>query len=128
MVDTETGEFQNMTRSPGYYDEPEGIFPDGKHTCVEHGSSEHSAWPLIDLYKLKLDGSGKMQRLTRFTEYEGYKASQGVVSDDGKYLCFQLGKSGDEAGVGYGFFIMDLEKAAPYLGPFKSYASDEFDY
>ncbi|MGK7395059.1 MAG: TolB family protein [Candidatus Cyclobacteriaceae bacterium M3_2C_046] len=128
VVDTETGEVENLTRSPLYYDEPEGIFPDGQYTCVEHGSSKKSAWPLIDLYKLKLDGSGEMQRLTFFTEYEGYKASQGVVSDDGKYLCFQLGKSGDEAGVGYGFFIMDLEQAAPHLGSFENYASEEFAY
>lgn len=127
VVDTETGEFQNMTRSPHHYDEPEGIFPDGKYTCVEHGSSKESAWPLIDIYKLKLDGSGEMQRLTYFTEYKGYKASQGVVSDDGKYLCFQIGKSGDEAGVGYGFFIMDLKEAKPHLEPFESYALDGVD-
>lgn len=126
MVDIKTGEFQNLTRSPMYYDEPEGVFPDGKFTCVEHGSSKNSAWPLIDIYKLKLDGSEKMQRLTFFTEYEGYKGSQGVVSSDGRYLCFQMGKSGDEAGVGYGFFVMDLEEAAPHLGPFKSYAEEDF--
>jgi hypothetical protein len=94
---------------------------------VEHGSSKESAWPLIDIYKLKLDGSGEMQRLTYFTEYKGYKASQGVVSDDGKYLCFQIGKSGDEAGVGYGFFIMDLKEAKPHLEPFESYALDGID-
>lgn len=128
MVDINSGEFQNLTRSPEYYDEPEGVFPNGKFTCVEHGSSKERAWPLIDIYKLKLDGSGEMQRMTYFTEYQGYKASQGVVSDDGKYLCFQMGKSGDEAGVGYGFFVMDLKKAAPHLEPFKSYASEDFDY
>lgn len=126
LVDIASGKFQNLTRSPMYYDEPEGVFPDGKFTCVEHGSSKNSAWPLIDIYKLKLDGSGEMQRMTYFTEYEGYKASQGVVSDDGKYLCFQMGKSGDEAGVGYGFFVMDLEAAKPHLGPFKTYAEEDF--
>jgi len=126
LLDIETGEFQNLTRSFDYYDEPEGIFPDGLHTCVEHASSTERAWPLIDLYKLKLDGSGEMQRLTHFTDYKGYKASQGVVSDDGKYLCIQLGKSGVEAGVGFGFFIMDLEAAEPHLPPFKSYAEEDF--
>ena len=128
VVDLNTGEFQNMTRSPGYYDEPEGIFPNGNFSCVEHGPSKHSAWPLIDIFKLKLDGSGDMQRLTYFSNYEGYKGSQGVVSDDGKYLCFQIGKSGDEAGVGYGFFIMDLEKAAPHLEDFKNYSEDYLYY
>jgi Tol biopolymer transport system component len=121
ILNPETGEYKPMTDSPGYYDEAEGIFPDGNYTCVEHGSSLKSAWPLIDLYKLKLDGSGQMQRLTRFTEYKGYKASQGVVSDDGKFLCFQIGKSGDEAGVGYGFYVMNLKEAEKFLEPFRSF-------
>lgn len=122
LLDTETGEFQNITQSPGYYDEPEGVFPDGLHTCVEHGPSDKTAWPLLDLFKLKLDGSGEMQRLTYFSDFRGYKATQGVVSDDGRYLCFQIGKSGDEAGVGYGFFIMDLEAAADELAPFQDFS------
>lgn len=124
IVDTETGEFRNLTRSPGHYDEPEGVFPDGLHTCVEHAPSNGRAWPLCDIYKLKLDGSGKMQRLTHFSDFKGYKGTQGVVSPDGKKLCFQIGKSGDEAGVGYGFFVMDLEQAAGHLEEFKSFAGD----
>jgi hypothetical protein len=79
---------------------------------------------MIDIYKLKLDGSGEMQRLTFFSDYAGYKASQGVVSDDGNFLCFQIGKSGDEAGVGYGFFIMDLREAEQHLPAFKSYSGE----
>jgi len=122
LLNLETGAYRNLTRSPGYYDEPEGIFPDGKHTCVEHGPSKHTAWPMIDIFKLRLDGYGEMQRLTYFSDFQGYKASQGIVSDDGRYLCFQIGKSGDEAGVGYGFFVMDLEAAADHLEPFRSYA------
>lgn len=89
-----------------------------------HGPSHHTAWPLTDIFRLKLDGSGEMQRLTYFSDYKGYKATQGVVSDDGRYLCFQIGESGDEAGVGYGFFIMDLEEAVPHLESFKSYAEE----
>lgn len=122
VVDTETGEFLNLTQSPGYYDESEGVFPDGQYTCVEHGPSKHTAWPMLDLFKLKLDGSGEMQRLTYFSDFKGFKATQGVVSDDGRYLCFQIGKSDDEAGVGYGFFIMDLEAAAEHLEPFENYS------
>lgn len=121
-VETTTGKYQNLTRSPDYYDEPEGVFPDGRHTCVEHAPSRHSPWPLCDIHKLKLDGSGRMQRLTYFSEFKGFKGTQGVVSDDGKHLCFQIGMSGDEAGVGYGFFVMDLEAAAEHLEPFKTYA------
>jgi hypothetical protein len=37
-------------------------------------------------------------------------------------------KSGDEAGVGYGFIVMDLEKATSYLESFKRYASSEFGH
>ncbi len=121
ILNIETGEYKALTNSPNFYDEAEGIFPDGKYICVEHGESTQSAWPLIDLYKLKTDGSGQMQRLTHFTDFKGYKASQGVISDNGKFLCFQIGKSGDEAGVGYGFYIMDLEKAEKFLEPFISY-------
>ena len=121
MVDSETGEFRTVTNSPCCYDEAEGIFPDGLHTLVEHANSEEKAWPLIDLYKLKLDGSGDMQRLTYFTDYKGYKANQGVISDDGKYMSFQIGKDNTEPGAGFGFLIMDLEQAAKHLEGFKSY-------
>ncbi len=110
------GVYTNLTNSPWCYDEPEGVFPDGLYTCVEHGPSRESAWPLIDLFKLKLDGSGDMQRLTHFTDVKGYKASQGVVSDDGRHLCFQIGKAGEEAGVGFGIYLMDLEAAKDHLG------------
>ena len=121
MVDSESGAYQAITNSPCCYDEAEGIFPGGQYTCVEHAASDLTAWPLIDLYKLKLDGSGEMQRLTHFTDFKGYKANQGVVSDDGKYLAFQIGKADQEAGVGFGFFIMDLEEAARHLEDFTTY-------
>ena len=121
MVDSETGEFRTVTNSTCCYDEAEGIFPDGLHTLVEHANSEEKAWPLIDLYKLKLDGSGDMQRLTYFTDYKGFKANQGVISDDGKYMSFQIGKDNTEPGAGFGFLIMDLEQAAKHLEGFKSY-------
>ena len=62
-----------------------------------------------------------MQRLTYFTEYKGYKANQGVISDDGKYLSFQIGKDNTEPGVGFGFLIMDLEEAVNHLEDFKTY-------
>jgi len=121
IVDSETGEYESMTNSPCCYDEAEGIFPDGLHTLVEHANSEEKAWPLLDLYKLKLDGSGEMQRLTYFTDYKGYKANQGVISDDGKYMSFQIGKVNTEPGAGFGFLIMDLEEAEKHLGDFKTY-------
>ena len=70
---------------------------------------------------MKLDGSGEMQRLTYFTVYKGYKANQGVISDDGKYLSFQIGKDNTEPGVGFGFLIMDLQEAAKHLEDCKTF-------
>ncbi|HUF08468.1 MAG TPA: hypothetical protein VMO47_04050 [Rhodothermales bacterium] len=106
----ETGEVTNYTNSPAY-EEPEGIFPDGMHTLVEsdrHGGGGDSH---IDLYKLALDGSGTMQRLTYFSDTPGYKASNPVVSDDGRYIAFQMARSADMPGVGRGLFLYDTARA-----------------
>ena len=105
-LDSETGKVINYSNAPERYDEPEGIFPDGKYTTVE--SDGHNKGT-IDIYKLPLDGSGKMERLTFFTNYEGYKASNPVISDDGRYMAFHYAKKGDPAGVGRGILLFDLE-------------------
>ena len=41
----------------------------------------------------------------------GYKASNPVVSDDGKFIAFQMARSREAAGVGHGIFVYDLEKS-----------------
>jgi hypothetical protein len=65
-----------------------------------HGSGN------IDIWKLKLDGKGKdFVRLTRFNDYEGGKASNPVVSTDGRFMAFQTAKTTDRAGVGYGILL-----------------------
>ena len=73
-IDLSTGKVTNFSKAPGTYNEPEGIFPDGRYTCVEadrqcdtlggqRGGSN------IDIWKLRLDGTGKdMVRLTRFND------------------------------------------------------------
>ena len=110
-IDLQTGAVENMSKAPGTYNECEGIFPDGRYTCVEGdrqvqklggpGGSRN-----IDLWRLKLDGTGKdFQRLTYFNDYEGWKASNPVVSTDGKFMAFQIAHSADEAGVGYGILL-----------------------
>ena len=72
---------------------------------------QHPGGPAnIDLWKLALDGSGAHMRLTYFSDYPGYKASNGVVSDDGKFMAFQMGHAGDAPGIGHGVFVMDLTK------------------
>jgi len=106
-----TGAMTRYTDSPGVYDEAEGIFPDGKHTLVECDAQNPGGPGNIDLWKFALDGSGEKTRLTHFNDFPGYKASNGVVSDDGKRMAFQLGHSGDEPGIGHGIFVLDLTAA-----------------
>jgi Tol biopolymer transport system component len=113
-IDLTTHEVQNMSKAPGTYNECEGIFPDGQYTLVEgdrqvaqlggaHGSHN------IDLWKLKLDGTGKdFTRVTHFNDYEGFKASNPVVATDGRFIAFQVAKTTDEAGVGYGIVLYHL--------------------
>ena len=100
----------NYSNAPGQYDEPEGIFPDGQYTLVESDKQNHKGSNYVDLWKLKLDGSGQMERLTYFSDYPGYKASNPVVSDDGRFMAFQMAKSKDQAGVGHGIFVFELSK------------------
>jgi len=104
----ETGKITNYSNAPGQYDEPEGIFPDGKHTLVECDKHNRKGSQYDDIYKLALDGSGGTERLTHFNDYPGYKASNPVVSDDGKFIAFQFARIGDPAGVGRGLLVLDL--------------------
>jgi Tol biopolymer transport system component len=110
-IDLATKKVTNYSQAPNQYDEPEGIFPDGKSTLVECDRQNHQGPGHIDLWRLKLDGSGDYQRLTFFSDYPGYKASNPVVSDDGKFIAFQMAKATEAAGVGHGIFVFDLTKA-----------------
>ncbi|MHC4557862.1 MAG: TolB family protein, partial [Planctomycetota bacterium] len=108
-LDITTGEVVNYSQAPNQYDEPEGIFPDGRHTLVECDKHNRKGTQYIDIYKLALDGSGQTERITFFSDYPGYKASNPVISDDGRYMAFQVAKRGDMAGVGRGILVFDLE-------------------
>ena len=114
-IDLATGQVTNMSQAPGTYNEVEGIFPDGRYTCVE-GDRQVKAlggaggFRQIDIWKLGLDGTGRdFVRLTRFNDYQGWKASNPVVSTDGRFMAFQVAHTGDEAGVGYGIALMYFE-------------------
>ena len=111
-VDLVTKKVTNYSNAPGQYDEPEGIYPDGQFTLVECDRQNLQGPNHVDLWKLKLDGTGYVARLTHFSDYPGYKASNPVVSDDGRFIAFQMAKSGDSAGVGHGIFVYDINKAA----------------
>ena len=115
-IDLKTNQVTNFSNAPGAYNEVEGIFPDGLYTCVE---SDHQCDWLggsrgsgnIDIWRLKLDGTGKnFKRLTTFNDYIGGKASNPVISADGKYMAFQSAKTTDPAGVGYGLLLYKFLK------------------
>jgi hypothetical protein len=108
-LDIESGKIVNYSKAPEQYDEPEGIFPDGRYTLVECDKHSGKGIHYNDIYKLALDGSGNTERLTFFADYPGYKSTNPVVSDDGRYMAFQFAKRGDWAGVGRGILIFDLQ-------------------
>lgn len=114
-IDLETKRVTNYTESAAIYDEPEGIFPDGRFTSVECDSQHPGGNAHLDIWKLALDGSHAYTRLTFFSDFENYKASNPVISDDGRFMAFQMGRSGESAGVGHGVFMYDLA-AAPIAG------------
>jgi hypothetical protein len=114
-IDLRSGAVTNFSKAPGSYNEVEGIFPDGLYTTVEAdrqceqlGGARGSG--NIDIWKLKLDGTGKeFTRLTYFNNYEGGKASNPVISRDGRLMAFQAAKTNDPAGVGYGILLFHFK-------------------
>lgn len=114
-IDLETGQVTNFSKTPGTYNEPEGIFPGGLYTCVEADRQVRQLGGKggagqIDIWKLRLDGAGQdFVRLTHFNDYQGWKASNPVVSTDGRFMAFQVARSADQAGVGYGILLYRFE-------------------
>jgi len=110
-IDLKTLAVTNFSQKPQTYNEVEGIVPNSQYTLVEAdrqcellGGTRGSG--NIDIWKLKLDGTGKdFVRITKFNDYEGFKSSNPVVSTDGKYMAFQLANTKDPAGVGYGILL-----------------------
>lgn len=112
-VDLRTGVVTTYRKIADEYNEAEGVSPDGQWVLVEsshdQGSAEHQTFHYIDIWKLALEPSGRdFVRMTRFGEFEGYKASNPVVSPDQRSFAFQAGRSTDPAGVGYGIFVFRL--------------------
>ncbi len=108
-IELMTKKVVNYSNAPGQYDEPEGIFPEGLHTLVECDKQNLKGAGNVDLWKLKLDGSREYERLTHFSDYPGYKASNPVVSDHGRFVAFQMARSTEAAGVGHGIFVLVMK-------------------
>ncbi len=107
--------FKNYSISEKSYDEAEGAFPNGLEILIE--SNRHrmnykgmKEFLNLDIYRLNLDGSGDATRMTYFNDNPEYKASNPVVSDDGKYIAFQHAHAEDPAGVGRGILVLDVEE------------------
>lgn len=110
-VDLNTGAVTTYRKIAGEYNEVEGIFPDGRHALVESSreQSKHDS-NHIDIWRLKLEpASTDFVRMTRWGDYPGYKASNPVVSPEGRAIAFQSARSTDEAGVGYGIFLLQVK-------------------
>jgi Tol biopolymer transport system component len=92
------------------YNEVEGIFPDGRSTLVESSREQKvQNSNYIDIWRMPLiANTQEYVRLTHWGEYDGYKASNPVVSPNGKTIAFQSARSKDAAGVGYGIYLMDV--------------------
>jgi Tol biopolymer transport system component len=110
-VNLDTKAVTTYRKLAGEYNEVEGIFPDGEHTLVESSreQTKHNS-NFIDIWKLKLEAnSTDFVRMTRWGDYSGYKASNPVVSPDGRSFAFQSARNTDAAGVGYGLFLFKVQ-------------------
>jgi dipeptidyl aminopeptidase/acylaminoacyl peptidase len=110
-VDLGTGKVTPYRKLPDEYNEVEGISPDGKWTLVEssreQGGPDRQNSRYIDIWKLRLEpSSADFVRLTRWGDHEGFKASNPVVSSDGKRIAFQSARNNEAAGVGHGIFVL----------------------
>jgi Tol biopolymer transport system component len=109
-IDLNSGKRTTYRKVAGEYNEVEGIFPSGEYALVESSrqQAKHNS-NYIDIWKLKLEpDSTDFVRMTHWGEYAGYKASNPVVSPDGGTIAFQSARNTDEAGVGYGIFLLKM--------------------
>jgi Tol biopolymer transport system component len=107
-VHLETGEIRAYSRSP-WFDEADGVFPDGRSTLVTRELARVLIPRDLDLWRLTLDGTARWRRLTRFSHYKGYGVSNSAVSPDGRHVVFQLRRSDAPPGNGLGLMLLDLE-------------------
>ena len=109
-VNLDTGAVTDYAPTSLYYEEAEGIDPAGRYVLVERDLTVTLFPGMLDIWRLRLDGSGTFERLTTFDYYAGFGANNPVVSPDGRQVAFGLKVEGDE-GEGDGILLLDL--AAP---------------
>jgi hypothetical protein len=112
-LDLASGTITTYRKVEGEYNEVEGVSPDGAWALVESSrdqGADRQDSRHIDLWKLALvPRSTEFVRMTRWGDFDGYKASNPTVSPDGKWFAFQSARSVDPAGVGYGIFLYRLK-------------------
>ena len=108
-VNVDTGEIKLYISEPQIHNECEGIFPDEQYICLESSCDGGALSHTVDLWKLKLDGSGERVRMTRMIDCLPWRATNSNLSPDGKWLAFMLNIAGSEAGYGMGLGLLDME-------------------
>jgi hypothetical protein len=113
-----TNKTTKYTDLPKSYNEAEGIFPDGNYMVIEsdrHQPMEERNKYKLDIYKLKLDGSGEVERLADFsTRYlNKIKSDNPVVNNKGNIIAHQFGFQ-KGAGDGRGIFLFNLDAFEKY--------------
>jgi hypothetical protein len=113
-VDLATGAVRTYVAEPGVQDECEGISPDQEHICLECSVDTSPPYHQnIDLWKLRLDGSGRRVRLTGLKGRWPWRATNSSVSPDGRWLAVMVNRRGDEAGYGRGLLDLAAWEASP---------------
>lgn len=110
LVTKKTTKYTDLPKS---YNEAEGIFPDGEYMVIEsdrHQPMEERNKYKLDIYKLKLDGSGEVERLADFSTryFNKIKSDNPVVNKHGNLIAHQFGYQ-KGAGDGRGIFLFDLD-------------------
>ena len=91
-----TKKYTKYTDLPKSYNEAEGIFPDGDFMVIEsdrHQPMEERNKYKLDIYLLKLDGSGEVERLADFSTryFNRIKSDNPVVNKTGNIIAHQFG-------------------------------------
>ena len=110
-IDVRTRQTTNYTGYSPFYEEAEGVARDGTFVIVERDLMVNPIPGALDLWRLDLDGSGALQRLTHFNRYKGYGASNPVISPNNRFMAFQLSVAEGAEGQGEGLFVLDLSRA-----------------
>ncbi|MBW7452588.1 PD40 domain-containing protein [Paenibacillus sepulcri] len=109
-INIATGEVRTYIDEALTHNECEGIFPDNEHICLESSRDFENSFPPIDLWKMKLDGTGRRVRMTRMFEHPPWRMNNSNVSPDGKWLAYMVNTLTDEPGYGRGLGLLNLEE------------------